>query len=267
MAYSFPNTDDSITVHGSRERTDNRRDKVYCRDVSIRVRFHKDQWSEPGESHFRPVPLLDSAIKTALAKSSLCFTRDHAVTPVDATVQHRSYGIDRTDRGEEGYPLSAWITVRLHAERPSRIPTADEAEGIIRRYGDVEGEREAAVAAVAAFEAASATERRAEEANHVLAQTVAQVRTKARGIVRYEQRLAALRAEYAAECVVQAQAILDSDDPTEWTWAVDGGAPRPIDPRIVAAVKVRLIEAARRSDEGSRFPRSTEATIKVEEVA
>ena len=167
-----------------------------------------------------------------------------------------------------GYGLSFWITVTLVAERPSRIPTAEEAEGVIHGAGVVEAVREAANAAVAAYEVGYAAEHRTEQANHVLAQTVAQAREKARGIVRYEQRLAALRAEYAEECGVQAKAIIDSADPDEWVWAPDAeGKPRPIDPRIVRAVKARLVEEARRSGTGARFPRSATNPIKVEEVA
>ena len=104
-----------------------------------------------------------------------------------------------------------WIRVDMAADKPSALPTQEQAMAALWTQKDTTEWCERIEAAVAEVWAEKAERKRLaaemQNAEKILGCLIQEVRKQARSVVRYEQRLAALKAEYAAELDVQASLL------------------------------------------------------------
>jgi hypothetical protein len=132
------------------------------------------------------------------------------------------------------------VRVLLKAERPSDVPS--EAAAIERGWSFVPAITVAIENAATAAREQARRDAATRYADRLLSAAAEGARKTAAALVRYDQRLAALDAEYDAEVRVQAQALVDSG-------AVERAAERDkndpgVQPEAIAAVRRLLVETA-----------------------
>jgi hypothetical protein len=270
MAFHFDDQPGSVVTTLLRaERTDDRRNKVYNAFSRLYVHFYKDEWSETSK-HFHPSTALNAASRACVeaGDEAGCFDAAAWGGPGAGAAGHTirvkvfGWSWDRANAADEDgrWGVTAYARIAFTVDKPSLIPDVDACNRLLEQIGMGDALRKASRQIIEEYAVATATDSRVEQAGRVLSQMKAKARTKAQEIVRYKQRLAALNAEYAAECVMQAEAIVADKEP--WTWS-DG---KLVDPRVVAAVRGKLPnESAVREDEF--FGRSAEGVISAEDVS
>jgi hypothetical protein len=198
---------------------------------------------------------LSAAVRTALKAAPVWRT---PVGPVAIRFSRENlcwrpaegYGLGKVwkDRGRLGHPESQVQTVGIMftfaVPRPSLIPCQEDARAFLQGLGLDERLSAILDAAVAAYAEAVRAAEHTHQANTLGGYLVNQIQQQAKGIVRYEQRLAALKAELAAECEAQVPIVLaewDAEAPEGWCWSGEEDDV-PIDPRVVKAVRDRGVK-------------------------
>jgi hypothetical protein len=223
MAYSIiPDARPKLAIA---DRTDDRRNKTYA--ITVRLSgevFLSDKPWESTETHFRPDGIFTDAVRTACADLMIPGV-------IQIKVQRFSHYIVNGPTRR----ICVSGTVRLHYSRPGLMPKP--------------GAEEAAVEALRQHDAAVEAATLADEAAALLTGLAKEAREAAKIASRYEARLAGLRAEFKAECVAQAHAILRREERDGWRWEADPDAEgadavaRLIDRRVVAVVQARFADA------------------------
>lgn len=141
---------------------------------------------------------------------------------------------------EEDQLRAVEVRVLLKAERPSDV--ASEAAAVELGWSFVPAIADAIATSAAAVREQARRDAATRYADRLLGAAAESARKTAAALVRYDQRLAAIDAEYAAEVRVQAQALVDSG-------AVERAAERDksdpgVQPEALAAVRRLLVETA-----------------------
>jgi len=265
-------------VWTSTEKEDNRHYKRYTRTVRVgvtmlvrdyrtqdRLRSSFGQGYLPDGEYARTYwGYIDSAIEEAFAGAPWpCRVK------LDGGGTSCTYG-KRKDEGWD-YHASFYISATYRAPKPSKIPSEEQLLEWLGGADNIGSHLRAAIlkGIQRAKEAAAAVER-ARIANIILGGYVEQVDEKSREAVRYNQRLAALNAEYEAEREVQCAKLLSDlgDDKCGIEWSDDASF-KP-DPRSIAAAKAKLPERVARLHAPTRrspFPSDRETyDIKIADV-
>jgi hypothetical protein len=239
MAYSIiPDARPKLAIA---DRTDDRRNKTYA--ITVRLSgevFLSDKPWESTETHFRPDGIFTDAVRTACADLMIPGV-------IQIKVQRFSHYIVNGPTRR----ICVSGTVRLHYSRPGLMPKPGAEEAALwdalaplkAAFG------EAAVEALRQHDAAVEAATLADEAAALLTGLAKEAREAAKIASRYEARLAGLRAEFKAECVAQAHAILRREERDGWRWEADPDAEgadavaRLIDRRVVAVVQARFADA------------------------
>lgn len=214
------------------KRVDDRVNKHYWREVLITAP-HPD---------LPPPRLAANRERRALPTSALMLALRAAIGKSVAHVEH-SYHRD-------GVPPTLWVRVLIKAEKPSEI--ASEEEGVEHGCTIIPGIAKCIEAAAVQAREDARRDFATSYATRLLSAKVDVVVKEANALVRYDQRLAALDAELAAEVRAQAQKLLEGtqiDAAAERDRAEDPG----VQPEALAAVRRLLVETAVKRLDDSPF--------------
>lgn len=287
---SLLHVEDKLYVNS--ERVDKRREKHYGREVRIGVNILVKDWSgreyllygkhrNMGQSS--PSACIRHQLQTAIDKLNVKLARlllenhgGHGLKYYDDNI-----GIMRTYERQPFhkdflYQVMYWYKMFVRADRPKLIKSEDECLSLLGSREEIQAAMvEAARSGLAEAVDYEHAEERARIANIILGHYIEVVDERARTVVRYKQRLAALTAELEAEYQTQCSALLeeldrdcDCDDcDIQWSDAPDFVA----DERSVKAALSKLqerVEAMRAPHRRSRFPfeDESEKSIKPEDV-
>lgn len=218
-----------ITVREFQRRystTDDRRNKRYTAEASISAMLvsdgRVDNWA-PVPDQF-PLSKLEEHIRRALAADPFEGAKVKGkkgaakILSVDVSAP---CGFQEHYSGKSGQQY-AWINIDflLKADKPSHLP--DEVEAFYQidlSFEEIEGWINDGISRVwTEKEERAALVKRIRAANHILNCLAKEVDEKARVAVRYEQRLAALKAELEAEKRYQTKAISEKMRADGDTW-------------------------------------------------
>lgn len=224
---------------------DDRRNKRYSRTVKIGgtvlVRdYHARRWLGERIDYREGVESPWQYMREALSEE---FASDEVRVEIGCA---DGFFPARTEDRDAGwsYHLQPYVTRRFAADKPSQIPSENEClEALGGR--DVVGARiqHAVEAGLAKAEKIEAACERARIADIIVDEYAKRVDERAKRAVRYEQRLAALKAEYETERDVQAVQLLEELGDDVGLDFEDGYEP---DERSVAAAKAKLPERVAR---------------------
>ena len=163
------------------------------------------------------------------------------------------------------HTLAASFTVQLTAKRAANVVTDRDAFLAAVGAANIEAALVAAVqAGLAAWRKRAAAESAANVACQLADHWAKQARERADKACCYAQRLAALKAEFDAECAVQAEAVAAEaqSDPTKVPTMHDGSAIEAV--AVAASLKVLPTAIHRLGQDG--FFRSHEPLVKPEDI-
>jgi hypothetical protein len=246
-------------------KTDDRRSKVYNRDVRVGLPLYVRDWETrnrvletvgrgylPDDDYPRSLfERIRVGIEEAIADNTW---------PCEVCVCSDSTGVTSGEPHDAGwdYRVDFYLEATWTAPKPSKIPSKDE---VIRALGGLEligaKLRAGIEAGIAKHRETVEAVNRARVANLVLESFIDQVDEATAEVTRYKQRLAALNAEYKAELEAQCTKLLaDLGDEVDVKWEEPDFEP---DPRSVTAAKAKLPEAIARLNVpnergGSRLP-------------
>jgi len=193
---------------------DDRKNKIYTARSTFGVLLiadaQVDRWAPRG-ARFNTEALCDKLEAHAKARLQL----GHVVPGAkgDSTIVGREvscygFGDHEHDRSDPRQSTWLWVHVDMAADKPSALPTQGQAMAALWTQRDTTEWVERIEAAIAEVWAEKAAAKRlaadVQNADNILGCLVQEVRKQAQAVVRYDQRLAALKAEYAAEMDVQA---------------------------------------------------------------
>jgi len=238
---------------GSVQRVDVRREKRYEATASVLLACDFDKRDESeAEAAARHVREPVELACAPLSSGDLTFE----VTRYRDSVSWRTSGTERI------VSVSVCVVARLRGSKPSQLDAlvdtfrerinADEAERVLLAAAErgLEAWREHAAAELAARQACRVAEHMAKD-----------VCKRADEACRYTQRLAALKAEYAAECAVQTRAVAAEATAEPMNWA-DG---TPVPERVVRAA-VGVLGEAVKEEQSDGFLRSYRDLVTVESL-
>lgn len=163
------------------ERTDNRRRKRYTRRILVST---------------QDLSVSPHAVRTILARDDLL---------------SGEYCRQIADTGRFASSEGGWWRWEIPASRPKKILSEADAEKLARSVF-IPALREAIVTAREEATEFARREQATRQASRIARWAGKRVRDRAKGIVRYEQRLAALTAELDAEIAVQSEKLLKDGD-------------------------------------------------------
>lgn len=253
-------------VRHNSQKTDIRKHKIYRRDVGVTLMLYmqdgydrKLQYlSIEGENGYRSgwhvvIETLRSTLEQEGYSDFEVRTSAGWISSVGKDKKRREAGLERWECFS--------VTRRFEADKPSQIITEEEAFASLTQGKGVEVLGDAMVTGVmnglAKFRLIEATQERARIGNLLVNHYGDMVKERAKKATRFEQRLAALVAEYKAEVETQTADMLNELGEDELGFEFeDGFTP---DPRSVAAAKAYLPQVVAKMalpHQRSAFPRT-----------
>jgi len=194
-----------FTVNVSKPQ-DDRRNRIYGRSVSASLHI---AFENAADRAALPSPRRIAVLTRRLLAERGCVAHADA-SKASIVLGAQFKGFDASDGYWSWSPAFLAFTAELRAQKPSEIPAEDDMR---------EWMRETVVpvlseAFLLVVEETRETERRkkaVKQANHIGAWAASTLTERAKGVVRYDQRLAALKAEMEAELKVQAEAMREEE--------------------------------------------------------